>query len=98
MNFEDFGLYEKFLDDTASPTGPASSGDIDEFTSYITAANQESGSETTAYRGIKFEFGGMRFNTSSHKIPRADVITQTFGFVAESANVYYYDATATDTY
>lgn len=98
LNFEDFDQYELFLSSAASPTAPATTGDVKEFNGYITAGNEAAGSETTAYRGIRFDFTNMRFNTHSHRQPRTEEVTQTFGFVAEDMTVKYHDVTATDPY
>lgn len=96
MNFEDDTEYEKFLSDAASPTAPKATDGVKEFDTTITFANEASGSETVAYRGFTLELADCKFNTHGFSLPAEDALTDTFGFIAETCSVYYYDVTATD--
>lgn len=98
MDFEDFDQYELFLSDTVDATAPVETGDVKEFDSYVMCANEESGSETASYEGVKLELKNMRFNTHSHKIDLGEPVTQTFGFVCEEMNAYYYDSSGSDVF
>ena len=98
LNFEDYTEYEKFLSSGASPTAPIGTGNVAEFDTTLTFANQASGSETTAYRGTTFELQKCKFNTHSDDIPKEGELTETFGFICETAEIYYYDVTSADTY
>lgn len=96
--FEDYTQYEKFLSDAASPTTAKTTAGVTEFDTVFTFATEAAGSETAAYRGITFNLNSCKFNTYSFAVPQTDLITETFGFIAKTATVYYYDGTATDVF
>lgn len=95
LNYDQKTELEKFLSDSASPTGPSDSGTT-EFDISVLLDNEET--ETTAdYRGIKLELLGCKFNTFDRTSPQdGSAVNEKYALMARKAKVSYYNDTSSD--
>ena len=98
LNFDDFDLYELFLDSAGSPTVPGDDT-VSQFPIDLTLDNAVSPTTDATYRGIFFDIKSCKFDTSGWEIPNTSgPVTATFNFRARQFDYKYYNATGSDSW